>query len=110
MKRGRPAQSVVRQNMVEIVAVKKQVYGYELFKIYLDIFPTITMRNIYYHLKKGIETGEFSVAKVEKQEGTYSWGPASEHTYYQLGAKAEPRGDVKVKEYFTSASVENPTT
>ena len=100
MKRGRPAQSVVRQNIVEILAMKKQAYGYELFKVYVDIFPRITMRNIYYHLKKGLALGEFKVSKIQKEKGDYSWGGEAEKIYYGLGESAKPTGNEKVKEYF----------
>lgn len=100
MKRGRPVFSQVRANMVEILYVKGRAYGYELAKIYLDIYPKVTKRLFYYHLKKGLSLGEFVVEKVEKEEGEYSWGTVAEKIYYSLGENAEPRGDERVKDYF----------
>jgi hypothetical protein len=99
MPRGRPLKSTVRQNIIEILS-HKSAYGYEIFKYYKDLFPDITLRNIYYHLKKGIETGEIKIERVEKQHGSYSWGPEAERTYYALGPKAQPKGDLRVKKYF----------
>ena len=100
MKRGRPLKSDVRQNIVEILHYKKRAHGYEIYKYYKELFPEVTMRNIYYHLKKGLTTGEFKVEKVEKQSGEYSWGGEAERTYYELGEKAAPKEDSRVRKYF----------
>jgi len=100
MPRGRPLKSSVRQNIIELLHYKQKAYGYEIYKAYKALFKEVTMRNIYYHLKKGIETGEFKVEKVEKQSGDYSWGGEAERVYYALGEKAAPKGDSRVKKYF----------
>ena len=97
MARGRPVFSQVRQNMIEIIAVKGKAYGYEIFKAYKDIFPAVTLRLMYYHLKKGVELGEFRLEKVVKEKGSFSWGGEVEKSYYSLGPKAEPKGDARVK-------------
>ncbi|MGM5487953.1 MAG: hypothetical protein ACQESG_03315 [Nanobdellota archaeon] len=104
MGRGRPTYSKVRMNMVEILSVKGEAYGYELAKIYLDIFPKVTRRLLYYHLKKGLELGEFRIDRVEREQGDYSWGQSAEKTYYALGKNAKPRGDEQVEEYFRISS------
>ncbi len=78
----------------------KQGYGYEIYKAYIVIFPKVTMRSIYYHLKKGTSLGEFKVSKIEKEKGDYSWGPEAEKIYYALGNNAKPTGNEKIKEYF----------
>jgi hypothetical protein len=57
------------------------------------------MRSIYYHLKKGVDLGELSLNKVEKEKGDYSWGDYAEKTYYSLGKKAQAKGDSKVEEF-----------
>lgn len=101
MKRGRPVFSQVRQNMVELLAVAGPMYGYELSKKYLDIFPQVSRRLFYYHLKKGLELGEFEIDEVRKEEGDYSWGSVAEKTYYRLGPNAQPQGDKRVKSYFS---------
>ena len=100
MPKGRPVKSEIRQNMVEILFYMKEGYGYEIYKVYVAIFPKVTMRSIYYHLKKGLSLKEFKVSKVEKEKGDYSWGPEAEKTYYSLGENAKPVGSDKIKEYF----------
>lgn len=100
MAKGRPVKSEIRQNMIEILFFMKEGYGYEIYKAYIALFPKVTMRSIYYHLKKGIALEEFKVSKIEKEKGDYSWGGEAEKIYYSLGDKAKPSGNEKVKEYF----------
>ena len=100
MPRGRPLKSVIRQNVVEILAVMGRGYGYDIYKAYRDIFPSVTMRSIYYHLNKGIETQEFRIDEVKKEAGDYSWGNEVTKTYYALGPNAQPTLKKEVKEYF----------
>ena len=100
MPRGRPIKSEIRQNIVEILYFMKQGYGYEIYKAYVAIFPKVTMRSIYYHLKKGALLHEFKVSKIEKEKGNYSWGPEAEKIYYSLGGNAKPAGNEKAKAYF----------
>ena len=100
MGRGRPVKSAIRQNVVEILAVKGEMYGYDIYRVYREIFPSITLRSIYYHLKKGISTGEFVVKEVRKEKGNFSWGGETEKIYYTLGPKAQPKNDQRVKDFF----------
>ncbi|MBD3164349.1 hypothetical protein GF323_04050 [Candidatus Woesearchaeota archaeon] len=100
MPRGRPVKSQIRQNIVEILYFLHKGYGYDIYKAYRDIFPAVTMRSIYYHLNKGIETDEFKIAEVKKEEGDYSWGNTVTKTYYSLGPKAKPAMLKQVKDYF----------
>jgi len=100
MKRGRPIGSLIRQNIIEILYFMKKATGYDIHKAYKEIFPKVTLRVIYYHLKKGISLEEFKVSKIEKEKGEYSWGDEVEKTYYVLGAKAKPTMDERVKNYF----------
>lgn len=97
---GRPVGSMIRQNIVEILHVKGKTHGYELYKDYVKLFPNATQRVIYYHLKKGLDTGEFKVEAVKKEKGDYSWGEMAEKIYYVLGSSAEPKGLARVKKYF----------
>ncbi len=99
MKKGRPIRSEIRQNVVEILNFIKKSYGYEIYKVYVKIFPKVTMRSIYYHLKKGLQLGEFQINKVEKEKGDYSWGTEAEKIYYSLGPNAKPAGNDRVREY-----------
>ena len=100
MPRGRPVKSIIRQNIIEILYFLKKGYGYDIYKIYRDIFAPVTMRSIYYHLNKGVEIDEFKIAEVKKEEGNYSWGSTVTKTYYGLGPKAKARLLPEVKKYF----------
>ena len=100
MKRGRPTRSQVRQNIIEILYFMKKGYGYEIFKHYKVIFAPVTMRLIYYHLKKGTDLGEFKINKVTKEDGSFSWGNSVEKIYCELGENAKPTMSQRVKEYF----------
>ncbi len=99
MKRGRPAGSPVRKNVVELLAVIGELHGYDICKHYEKIFPTVSKRAIYYALQKGTKQGFFKVSKVESITGVYSWGPNAQRTYFCLGELAKPTGDTKVKKY-----------
>ncbi len=102
MKKGRPVKSEIRQNVVEILHFIKKAYGYEIYKVYTAIFPKVTLRSIYYHLKKGVDLGEFVVNKIEREKGDYSWGGEAEKIYYALGPNAKPTGNDRVREYVES--------
>src|SRR3990172_12271485 len=97
--RGRPVNSIIRQNIVEILFHMGKGYGYEIYKLYCSAFPKVTMRSIYYHLKKGTMLGEFEIERIEKEKGTYSWGEMAEKIYYKLGKSAAPKGNHKIKEH-----------
>ena len=92
-------QSEIRQNMIEILAVLGEAYGYQIYKTYKDVYPSVTLRSMYYHLKKGKKLGEFEVVKVEKDQGSFSWGPSTERIIYKLGPAARPKGDARVKDF-----------
>jgi hypothetical protein len=96
MNRGRPIGSIVRQNIVEILYVFKSMHGYDIHKKYLEYFPKITLRTIYYHLRKGLATKEFKISKIEKKQGDYSWGQTVENIVYELDKNAKPQGILKV--------------
>ena len=98
--RGRPVNSIIRQNVSEILFFLGKGYGYNIYKAYVVIFPRVTLRSIYYHLKKGIELGEFEIERIEKEKGDYSWGEMVEKIYYKLGVNNKAKGDTRVKKYF----------
>lgn len=102
MGRGRPVKSEVRQNIIEILSVVGKAHGYDIARLYGKIFTPVTMRNIYYNLCKGMETGEFSVEIVKIEKGDFSWGTQAEKKYYGLGSKASPSGHEAVKKFFDS--------
>jgi len=98
--RGRPVRSAIRQNIVEILYYMKKGYGYDIYKVYIELFPAVTMRSIYYHLNKGVEIGEFKVAEKKNEQGKFSWGTTVTKTYYALGDKAKPTLRDDVKKFF----------
>ncbi|MFC1697362.1 hypothetical protein ACFL1H_03450 [Nanoarchaeota archaeon] len=75
-------------------------YAYDIYKHYIELFPKVTMRSIYYNLKKGVVLGEFSVKEIRKEKGDYSWGVEAEKIYYELGNNAKAKILPIVKEYF----------
>ena len=97
MARGRPIGSQIRQNIVEILYFLKQGYGYDIYKIYREVFPPVTLRSIYYHLRKGVQLEEFKVQRIKAEKGNYSWGESAEKIYYSLGKNAKSSGLEKVK-------------
>ena len=96
--RGRPIGSQIRRNIIEILYFLGEGYAYNIYKIYKRIFPSVTMRSVYYHLKKGVSLGEFELDEVKKEVGHFSWGEVVEKRYYALGPNASPKGDERVKE------------
>ncbi len=99
MARGRPVRSEIRQNIIEILHYLGKGYGYQICKIYQEIFPAVTQRSIYYHLRKGTQTGEIAVNQIKEEKGDFSWGNVVEKIYYELGDAAEPKGEKRVKEF-----------
>lgn len=85
--------------MIEILFYLGEAYGYQIYKVYKNVFPAVTLRSMYYHLKKGTDLGEFQKLRVDKDQGDYSWGPSAERIIYKLGPQAKPKGDSRVEEY-----------
>ena len=99
-KRGRPVRSDIRKRIIEILFIGGQAYGYQIHKIYCQIFPKCTREVIYYHLKKGVTLEEIEIAEIKQEKGLYSWGGIVEKKYYKVGKKGKPLADPRVKEYF----------
>ena len=100
MTRGRPTKSKVRQNLVNMLHILKEGYGYDLFRHYRELFSPVTMRVVYYHLKKGAELGEFQLHKTAKEHGKFSWGEETLKNYYRLGPEAKPEAVASLKDHF----------
>jgi hypothetical protein len=105
MKRGRPIKSKIRENIVEILYFLGEGYAYQIHKIYIEIFPAVTSRSIYYHLKKGTDLDEFKIKQIKQESGNYSWGDKAEKIYYALGPLAKPKINSAVKKYFDKKRV-----
>ncbi|MBS3142156.1 hypothetical protein J4464_02090 [Candidatus Woesearchaeota archaeon] len=97
--RGRPPRSKIREHIAEILAVIGRGYGYQIYQYYSGVFPKVTQRVIYYHLKKGVQLQEFVVQEIRKEQGKFSWGSEVEKTYYALGPNAKPlmKDDIREK-------------
>lgn len=100
MGRGRPLKSKIRQNIVNILYHLRSAHGYEIYSHYKELFPQVTLRSIYYHLSKGLETKELILEEERKEKGEFSWGPETTRRYYALGPNANPRSSPRVKLYF----------
>jgi len=96
---ARPTKSVIRSNILEILYFLGDGYGYQVAKIYNEVFPKVTQRSIYYHLRKGLQTQEIDIHKVKIEKGDYSWGSSVEKIYYTLGKRAEPKGEKRVQKF-----------
>ena len=97
-KRGRPAESQIRNNIAELLFALGEAYGYDLYKVYLKVFGRVSLRSVYYHLNKGKELGEFRVSGVKIIEGDYSWGTGVKRILYSLGDNAKPKANVEIKQ------------
>ena len=97
--RGRPVFSKIRQNIVELLHHMGRGYGYEVYQAYVDLFPKVTMRSVYYQLRKGVDLGELEIESVKVEKGDYSWGADAEKTYYKLGKNAKPKGEQRISDY-----------
>ncbi len=99
MRKGRPCQSEIRQNILEILYFLGKGYGYQISKIYNEVFAKVSQRSIYYHLRKGVTLQEIDLNKIEMEEGDFSWGKTAEKIYYSLGKAGKPKGELRVKEF-----------
>lgn len=96
-RRGRPFGSKIRQNIVEILFYLKDGYGYEIHKLYCEIFDKCTREVVYYHLKRGVIRGEFKVQEIKIEKGNFSWGPEVRKIVYALGDEANAVGLPEIK-------------
>lgn len=101
-KRGRPFKSEIRQNIIDILEFLGKGYGYEIYKVYVSIFPKVTMRSVYYHLRKGTDLEEISLNEIKEESGNFSWGDSVEKSYYTIGKNGRPRHNDLVKQFFES--------
>lgn len=88
-RRGRPPGSQTRDRIVEILGVVERATGYDVYKVYREVFGSITSRSIYYNLHQGVLLDVFELDEVAVESGEYSWGSKAEKKYYTLGRKAK---------------------
>ncbi len=97
MPRGRPLKSEVRDRIGTILHYLETAYGYQVARIYNEIYPQVTQRLIYYHLRKGAQIEEFIILETKQEKGDFSWGTTVEKTYYTLGSNTKPKTDKRVE-------------
>lgn len=83
-KKGRPERSVIRDNIGKLLKGQGPSDGYSLYRIYVEKYPKVTMRSIYYHLKKGVELKLFKVKEIVRDRSNHSWGNYSEKIIYEM--------------------------
>lgn len=97
---GRPVGSKIRDNIIDILFIMEEGYGYEIHKVYQSIFGKVAQKSIYYNLARGIDTSEFKLKEVKKETGDFSWGSIVEKNIYCLGDNAKARLNEDIKAYF----------
>jgi len=107
MQRGRPVKSQIRQNIIEILFYLEEGYGYQISKIYQEVFSKVTQRSIYYQLRKGLQTKEIIIKETRHESGDFSWGSTVEKKIYALGSLASPKGHHQIKEYLQQWKKQN---
>jgi hypothetical protein len=95
---ARLAKSEIREKITSILFFGKSMYGYEIAKLYNQIFSRVSTRVIYYHLHKGCQLEIYDVDKQTKKQGDFSWGETSTIILYKLSQKAIVNPDLKIKE------------
>ncbi|MCA9477792.1 MAG: hypothetical protein KC535_01460 [Nanoarchaeota archaeon] len=100
---GRPARSVVRDRLAEMLFIAGKLTAYDAHKHYQQLFSSATQRNIYYQLRRGVDLGLFNIADVVQEEGEYSWGPTTRKVYFELAKAASVQFNKQIKEYFDEA-------
>ncbi len=94
MNRGRPYKSLIRDRITVLLDRLGFSYGYEIYKYYKQLFDNTSSRIIYYHLRKGVDKGEFVVVNIKRVPGSFTWGNEVERVYYSLGPYASTRNDL----------------
>lgn len=104
-KRGRPTKSNVRNRLERVLDGCGYVHGYDAYKYYKGTYGETSMRNVYYHLNKGVELGIFIELGFHSVKGEYTWGSKTERKYYINGPNATEKKDKKVEDYFKKINI-----
>jgi len=83
-KQGRPIGSNVRTNIINLLSKEGPMHGYQIYQEYIKYYPKVSMRLIYYHLKKGVSLEELKIHKIEKKKGEFSWGNEVQNILYAV--------------------------
>lgn len=82
-KQGRPAQSAIRQQLLNILATIGPATGYQLHKHYLQRVGALSLRLVYYHLHKACQLSTARIVRIASEQSNNSWGHITEKTYYE---------------------------
>lgn len=104
-KRGRPTKSNVRNRVERLLDACGYTHGYEAYQYYKGVYGPVSMRNVYYHLNKGVELGVFIELGYHSVSGAYTWGSKTERKYYINGPNATEKKDKRVDDYFKKIGV-----
>lgn len=105
--KGRPEGSIIRNRICAILEKMRTSYGYEIYKIYKELFGGVHMRSIYYNLKKGIESEEIILVNVKREIGNFSLGDEVEKIYYTKGPYANQIINKKDQEKINKIRIKN---
>ncbi len=89
IKRGRKTGSKIRSNLIELLYIFGEGYGFDLYKKYIKVYGNVNIRSIYYNLNKGVDLGIFKVKEIKEELGDYSWGRFSEKKIYSLSKNSD---------------------
>jgi hypothetical protein len=87
---ARKAGSPIRTNIICILAALKKANGYQIYKVYKQLYAPCSLRVIYYHLQRGVQYGLFVIDSVVETKGSYSWGTTSQQAFYRLEPSVKP--------------------
>mgnify|MGYP000914733579 CR=1 FL=1 len=104
--RGRKPSSDIRDKVLQILSCMDKAYGYEIFYHYLELFPAVHMRSIYYHLRKAVNLNQITIKEIKNSPGDYSWGPTAQRIYYKIKKNTQVKVSPEVQEYFSNLAKE----
>ena len=101
---GRPQASRIRERLREILSCIDNATGYDLHKIYVEVYGKVTIRSIYYNLHTGVLIGYFNIESIKQEQGEFSWGSEVEKKYYSINPKGKRTISNELKERIVSVA------
>ena len=87
-----------RENILKILYIGGSMYGYEVYKIYKEVYGEVLLRTIYYHLKACEKRGELKAKKIVGVLGGFTWGYETDRIYYELKEGVEEKLKMNIEE------------
>jgi DNA-binding PadR family transcriptional regulator len=101
---GRPQVSRIRERLREVLSCIDNATGYDLHKIYVEVYGKVTIRSIYYNLHTGVLIGYFDIESIKHEKGEFSWGSEVEKKYYSINPKGKKAISPELKERIGAAA------